>query len=452
MSTIFYILCVATLNLALGYALALKVGPPAALLGGRRRRSPAPREGASLGQAPPASQYTIPPLTLPTPAPTATPAAPPLNLAPAETAAESAEATRDDAVPQAPAASAPPAAEPPQREKGPVEASVEDFMAGLQQFRDQIAQLDRRVRDCRESDDAVQLQGCVDALREASDGYVKQTRQTSSKLEASEADLGDTATVSHRVRVAVQQQTEQVEVTRQGLGELDLTNDVGQNCQWLLDETTGLVGGATQLQQELQDARAEIAQREGWFGEQDLDLLTDDRTQVATRAALEAEMLSPRAGDSNKKTFVSLLDIDHCTRINQEQGFATCDNVLRAVAQVLSSAASSDSLVSCFGGQRYGVLFRVSSSDEAVAELEQMRQQLEATVFEHDGEPLRVTASCALAAVQEGDTRQAVFDRLSVAIAESKQHGRNRTFLHEGENVLPVSALEIEVQGTRFEV
>lgn len=395
---LYFILLIAIGNLMLGYALAVKLEP---------RR---------------AAAHT-PPRPAPRPAP----------------AVESPQVERMAKAPPAAAKSDPP------RDKSLVEATVEDFLAGLQRFREEVTRLDHRVRRRADAPDAEELEDCAAALRAASDQYLEESRQTADQLG------DDSGPVGQQVRAAIDAQNQRVQSTRDCLDELRLAEDPRGGCRKLLDQTGGLADGSDQLQRRLEDARLDLARREDRLDE---EMPVDDLTQLASRAALEAAILEQWRIDPEREQpqMVGLIDVDHCARLNEEQGRKVCDNVLRAIARIVAENAGPVTQVARFGGQKFALLMAGVAPSQAVAEVERMRQLLQATNFDRGGAALRVTASCALARVKREDTLETLFERLAHTLGESKQYGRNRTFLHEGNTPAPVAPMSLQIEGGQYEV
>lgn len=55
-----------------------------------------------------------------------------------------------------------------------------------------------------------------------------------------------------------------------------------------------------------------------------------------------------------------------------------------------------------------------------------MRASVDALRFHFRGTPARVTVSCGLTELRDGDTAESVFDRADAAVYRAKDGGRNR--------------------------
>jgi diguanylate cyclase (GGDEF)-like protein len=97
--------------------------------------------------------------------------------------------------------------------------------------------------------------------------------------------------------------------------------------------------------------------------------LQDPLTALPNRRALTAELEAAMAlaRSDGKALAFYLLDLNGFKRVNDEEGHATGDEVLRAVAQRFRAVARTDDLVARLGGDEFAVLANgVHSRDEAV--------------------------------------------------------------------------------------
>ena len=91
-------------------------------------------------------------------------------------------------------------------------------------------------------------------------------------------------------------------------------------------------------------------------------------------------------------------------------------------------------------------------AQQIVEAVEMMRQLLEETRFEHDGERIEVTVSAAIAPSQPDDDVDSLVERLSNTLTEAKRYGRNRTFVHEGKFPTPVVPPNLKIDAGVIQV
>ncbi len=145
-------------------------------------------------------------------------------------------------------------------------------------------------------------------------------------------------------------------------------------------------------------------------------LLLNDRIQQALS----------RAGRSGASVAVTFLDLDHFKLINDTQGHAAGDALLRAVAERLSAAIRETDTVARFGGDEFVVVCEdVTGPDEAMDLVERLRRALVAP-FHLQGEDVYVSASLGVALGGAADTAEGLLRDADAAMYQAKVEGRAR--------------------------
>jgi diguanylate cyclase len=152
---------------------------------------------------------------------------------------------------------------------------------------------------------------------------------------------------------------------------------------------------------------------------------TDPLTELPNRRAFDEAFA---ALDPAAPVTVAICDIDYFKRINDNFGHAVGDRVLRMVAQTLTAEASC--MVARYGGEEFALLFANRDIEAAVAEVDAMRERLEARrlkVRETDQPLGAVTFSAGVAMGDAGMGRAALMARADAALYRAKDLGRSRT-------------------------
>ena len=150
--------------------------------------------------------------------------------------------------------------------------------------------------------------------------------------------------------------------------------------------------------------------------------------------------------DHARQIAVALLDVDEFAQINEQYGAAGGDRVLQAIAELIEVQQQGECIFTKFAGQQVFMLFPDADVRYATGVAERIRQTIEATRFECDGQAISLTASCAVVAGTANDTPASLSRRVGEAMRESKRYGRNRTFINEGQYATPVLPPKLAVK------
>ena len=195
------------------------------------------------------------------------------------------------------------------------------------------------------------------------------------------------------------------------------------------------------------------------FDEHDLDLLQAIAPQIAV--AIDRTSLKDKAGEfeqlavtdaltglSNRRYLqrrleeeilrskrhrfpmsLLMLDVDEFKSYNDKFGHPAGDIALKIVASILSEILRGDDVAARYGGEEFSVLLPQTTSTEANAIAERIRQRVERTEF-----PKRkVTVSIGIASVStEIDTPDDIIAAADHALYEAKNHGRNNVQIYDG--------------------
>lgn len=124
---------------------------------------------------------------------------------------------------------------------------------------------------------------------------------------------------------------------------------------------------------------------------------------------------------------VLLMDLDHFKRVNDTYGHVAGDAVLRHVSAVIRGCLRRVDLAGRFGGEEFILLLPDTGLDGALSFAERMRQTIEQSEVEWEGQTLRITVSIGLTLLHAADTSSEVaIKRADTALYCAKGNGRNR--------------------------
>lgn len=129
---------------------------------------------------------------------------------------------------------------------------------------------------------------------------------------------------------------------------------------------------------------------------------------------------------------VVFVDADHFKRINDTRGHAAGDEVLRALARLLTETVRAEDVVARVGGEEFVVLVRDIPTAGMLAIGERLRAGVEALEVTFEGERIPVTVSVGVATLEgagDAPSPEGLLARADAALYRAKEAGRNRVQL-----------------------
>ncbi len=123
-------------------------------------------------------------------------------------------------------------------------------------------------------------------------------------------------------------------------------------------------------------------------------------------------------------TSLVIIDVDRFKAINDTYGHAIGDDVIRRVAAIIASEVGSPA--GRLGGEEFGVLLAHGSVESRIAQVEALRERIEAEVFSADDYPFHVTISAGIAEVEDARSSETTYAAADKALYLAKAGGRNR--------------------------
>ncbi len=151
------------------------------------------------------------------------------------------------------------------------------------------------------------------------------------------------------------------------------------------------------------------------------DRLTGVWNRLQMDRMLDAEM--SRSARHHQPVSLILLDVDHFKGINDSNGHAVGDQVLRELGERLAGGLRILDSLFRWGGEEFVVLAPETTFGGAEVLAERLRARVEAEPFADAG---RVTVSLGVAEHLSGESRDDWFERVDRAMYRAKLGGRNR--------------------------
>ncbi len=175
----------------------------------------------------------------------------------------------------------------------------------------------------------------------------------------------------------------------------------------------------------------------------------DSLTGLWNRRAFDSELQKQiRAWDEQQIPFVLLLiDVDYFKQINDGFGHPAGDRVLKTVVQVLSRSVRSTDALYRYGGDELALILPNATVENGRLVAEKIRSAV-ARLGNFSDLGVSLSVSCGLAAAQAGDDCASILRRADDALFVSKEHGRNRVSLHDGQSCSVISGESVTPQNS----
>lgn len=154
----------------------------------------------------------------------------------------------------------------------------------------------------------------------------------------------------------------------------------------------------------------------------------DTLTRLASRAFMEKE-LATRVEESRRYGMpfgVLFLDVDHFKTFNDTWGHETGDQVLKVVADTMTSNSRPFDSFGRWGGEEFLGIIRHVDADGLIISGERLRRAIEGAYIMSNNEKIAVTVSLGGAVFRPGESAADLVRRADEALYASKRAGRNR--------------------------
>ncbi len=197
--------------------------------------------------------------------------------------------------------------------------------------------------------------------------------------------------------------------------------------QWLQKR---LAEAEEQLQKQARQVEAHMAEAR-----------TDPLTRLPNRRAFDDAVAGQmQHWDRQHKPFSLLIvDVDHFKRLNDRLGHPAGDLVLQQLGQLLRRTFRTSDIVCRIGGEEFAVVLPGTPLATAARIGERVRELVETSAFELENGQTRTTISLGVAEVLPGEEVARLIRRADQALYAAKMQGRNRTFVHTGEQCQSVT-------------
>ena len=160
--------------------------------------------------------------------------------------------------------------------------------------------------------------------------------------------------------------------------------------------------------------------------------MRDPMTGLYNRRFLEDYLDTLTASTIRKKSSLGVLmcDIDFFKQVNDEYGHDVGDQVIKALANILTETIRESDLAIRFGGEEFMVLLPDTDSDGCMLLAERIRKAMEAAAFQTPQGELKKTLSVGFSTFpDEGAGFWACVKYADIALYQAKERGRNQSLM-----------------------
>ena len=137
-----------------------------------------------------------------------------------------------------------------------------------------------------------------------------------------------------------------------------------------------------------------------------------------------------RAERYRRPLSLMMLDIDNFSDYNQNCGYSAGDDALKQIGKILNANTRQIDFVSRYGPEEFMVLLPETGLKEAVFVAEKIREKISEAIFAADRKTsygmARLTVSVGVAEHKVGLRKEELIKRVTDALLEAKQQGKNR--------------------------
>jgi len=153
--------------------------------------------------------------------------------------------------------------------------------------------------------------------------------------------------------------------------------------------------------------------------------LIDELTGLNNRRAFyeQGHVLTNLSQRSEAELSMIIMDLDHFKTINDTLGHAAGDEALKKVGAVLKKMIRKSDVCARIGGEEFGILFQVTSQQDAAQLAEKLRQEIERTKITYNDEEFSLTGSFGVSVC--ATSLEKLFKGADQALYQAKDSGRN---------------------------
>jgi two-component system cell cycle response regulator len=160
--------------------------------------------------------------------------------------------------------------------------------------------------------------------------------------------------------------------------------------------------------------------------------IKDELTHMYNRRYFDLHLnnMMQFAASSHKDLSLMLMDVDDFKQVNDTYGHVLGDEVLRAIADKISSNLRATDLCARYGGEEFVVILPETDREDSVKVAERIRENVAKIPVQTDTGILNCTISIGIASYKKGDDPIALIKRADEALYDAKDCGKNLVYYY----------------------
>ncbi|HMC09693.1 MAG TPA: GGDEF domain-containing protein [Pirellulaceae bacterium] len=333
-----------------------------------------------------------------------------------------------------------------------VEAVAHVLRLEVGRYREQLVAAEVRTRASADDRDAESLRRLIDELRYVNQDWLDKQMAAADMLAQRAGRLGDHEQAAAALEQVLLDQAAQIRTACGTLQSLDAASEA-ENCgKQLLEQITTLLIHAHALRDGMLDLLATMIRAGKALDGLGAMVQRDVATSLPNRIGLETLLAAWWHEDEQRTRLLSaiLIDVDRFGRVNQRLGTRSGDRAVITIGRLIEETLAKDrgfERLVRIGGEAFLVLQGDVGPHQALTAAERLRQAIEATTFDDEGNEFDLTISCGVIEVGHTESSLDLVRRAFEALRFAKKAGRNRCALDKGDGPAMIDPPQFPVKG-----
>jgi diguanylate cyclase (GGDEF)-like protein len=320
-----------------------------------------------------------------------------------------------------------------------VETSILKLNSVMMKSGKRAAELDAQLRGLRGRADEASVKAGLRQLKEDCENYLEGQAEVTEEIRKRVDEFGELTYLADDIEMANMEQASAIETTISNLDHMDFTSDPESGLNRLLAELGHLRIARHRLRDQQERAFLTVTRYEDRFDTINEQLFNDEMTGQRNRIGVETVLWNwwQQNRHQERQLAFALLDIAKCGELNDEYGILVCDKLLRYIGLHIEKQLSAQDMVGVLYGNCYLVATVNVGLRKTTTAIEKIRQDLERMSFNHDGDVIKTSVTCAVTEALPKHEDTDVYEILKKTMDAAKSAGRNHTFLWDPSTLNP---------------